>query len=127
MVLIIAEKPSLARNIADGIRHSCGASPKRHDGYIEAGNYLISWAFGHLFSLSDIEKYAPDPEGGTRWTMRNLPCFPEAFSFELRKSWGEHSLFHSGIKGCWASPTNQIKSLGKTTWGQDTGLATYTI
>lgn len=86
MVLIIAEKPSLARNIADGIRHSCGASPKRHDGYIEAGNYLISWAFGHLFSLSDIEKYAPDPEGGTRWTMRNLPCFPETFSFELRKS-----------------------------------------
>ena len=86
MVLIIAEKPSLARNIADGIRHSCGASPKRHDGYIEAGNYLISWAFGHLFSLSDIEKYAPDPEGGTRWTMRNLPCFPENFSFELRKS-----------------------------------------
>ena len=66
MVLIIAEKPSLARNIADGVRHHCGISPRRHDGYIEVGEYLISWAFGHLFSLSDIEKYAPDPEGGTR-------------------------------------------------------------
>lgn len=86
MVLIIAEKPSLARNIADGIRHGCGASPQRRDGYIEIGEYLVSWAFGHLFSLSDIEKYSPDPEGGTRWTMRNLPCFPTAFSFELRKS-----------------------------------------
>ncbi len=86
MVLIIAEKPSLARNIADGVRHHCGISPRRHDGYIEVGEYLISWAFGHLFSLSDIEKYAPDPEGGTRWTMRNLPCFPQAFTFELRKN-----------------------------------------
>lgn len=86
MILIIAEKPSLARNIADGVRHGCGASPRRHDGYIEVGQYLITWAFGHLFSLSDIETYSPDPEGGTRWTMRNLPCFPDTFSFELRKN-----------------------------------------
>ena len=86
MILIIAEKPSLARNIADDIRHSNGASPRRRDGFIEVGEYLVTWAFGHLFSLSDIEEYAPDPEGGNRWTMRNLPCFPAAFSFELRKS-----------------------------------------
>lgn len=86
MILIIAEKPSLARNISDGIRYGCGASPRRHDGFIEIGQYLITWAFGHLFSLSDIETYSPDPEGGTRWTMRNLPCFPDTFSFELRKS-----------------------------------------
>lgn len=85
MILIIAEKPSLARNIADGIRHGSGAAPRRQDGYIEIGEYLITWAFGHLFSLSDIEKYSPDPEGSNRWTMRNLPCFPDTFTFELRK------------------------------------------
>lgn len=86
MTLIIAEKPSLARNIADGIRHGGGGAPRRQDGFIEIGDYLITWAFGHLFSLSDIEAYAPDPEGGSRWTMRNLPCFPKEFTFELRKN-----------------------------------------
>ena len=48
MVLIIAEKPSLARNIAAGI----GAF-RRRDGYLESNDCLITWAFGHLFSLFD--------------------------------------------------------------------------
>ena len=78
MVLIIAEKPSLARNIAAGI----GEFRKR-DGYLESNDCLITWAFGHLFSLADIEHYNPSPTG--RWTMDNLPCFPESFSYELRK------------------------------------------
>jgi DNA topoisomerase-3 len=86
MTLIIAEKPSLARNIADGIRHSGAGDPKRRDGYIEIGEYLVTWAFGHLFSLCDIEKYSPQPNGSTRWSMINLPCFPQEFSFELRKN-----------------------------------------
>ena len=80
MVLIIAEKPSLARNIAAGI----GQMQKRQ-GYLEGNGYLITWAFGHLFSLCDIEAYNPQPEGSTRWTMQNLPCFPKEFRFELRR------------------------------------------
>lgn len=80
MILIIAEKPSLARNIADAI-----GNMKRRDGFLEGNGYLISWAFGHLFSLSDIEYYNPSPDGSGRWTMENLPCFPEKFNFELRK------------------------------------------
>lgn len=56
MILIIAEKPSLGRNIAAGI----GTMQKR-DGYLEGNGYLISWAFGHLFSLCDIEAYCPSP------------------------------------------------------------------
>lgn len=78
MKLIIAEKPSLARNIADSIGHM-----RRRDGYFEGGEYIVTWAFGHLFSLCDIEKYSPTEE--KRWTMKNLPCFPEKFQFELRK------------------------------------------
>ena len=59
MVVIIAEKPSLARNIAAGI-----GEMKRRDGYLEGQGYIITWAFGHLFSLCDIEAYTGVPEGG---------------------------------------------------------------
>ncbi len=80
MVLIIAEKPSLARNIMAGI----GKMTKK-DGYFEGGGYIITWAFGHLFSLADIESYTGTTEEKPRWTMDNLPCFPEKFKFELKK------------------------------------------
>lgn len=81
MILIIAEKPSLARNIAAGI-----GPMQRRQGYLEGQGYLITWAFGHLFSLCDIESYAPSPDGDHRWTMKNLPCFPQEFRFELRRT-----------------------------------------
>ena len=79
MVLIIAEKPSLGRNIAAGL----GSFSKR-DGYLENKDCIITWAFGHLFSLADIEAYNPRPEGERYWTMKNLPCFPREFQYELR-------------------------------------------
>ena len=79
MKLIIAEKPSLARNIVAGI----GKMDKK-DGYYANDEYLVTWAFGHLFSLVDIESYTGSED--TRWTLNNLPCFPEKFRFELRKS-----------------------------------------
>ena len=91
MVLIIAEKPSLARNIAAGI----GSSTKARQGYIESDEYLITWAFGHLFSLCDIEHYNPQADGSTRWSMNNLPCFPEEFRFELRR--GNDKKVDSGV------------------------------
>ncbi len=79
MVLIIAEKPSLARNIVAGIG-KCA----RRNGYFEGEGYLVTWAFGHLFSLCDIEDYT-GPTATGRWSMENLPCFPEKFRFQLRK------------------------------------------
>jgi len=80
MKLIIAEKPSLARNIASAI-----GNMKKNGGYFEGGGYIVTWAFGHLFSLADVEHYNPNPDGENRWTMKNLPCFPEKFEFELKK------------------------------------------
>ena len=80
MILIIAEKPSLGRNIAAGI-----GKMNNRNGYLEGNGYIITWAFGHLFSLADIEHYNPSPDGSTRWTMQNLPCFPQRFDFELKK------------------------------------------
>ena len=91
MILIIAEKPSLGRNIAAGI----GPMQKRQ-GYLEGQGYLITWAFGHLFSLCDIEAYNPQPGGSTRWTLDNLPCFPKDFRFELRR--GDNKEVDSGVR-----------------------------
>ena len=79
MILIIAEKPSLGRNIAAGIGNMA-----RRDGYLEGNGYIISWAFGHLFSLADIEAYSKSKEPNVRWSMDNLPCFPKSFKFVLR-------------------------------------------
>ena len=81
MKLIIAEKPSLARNIAGAI-----GNMKKHPRYFEGGDYIVTWAFGHLFSLADIETYSPNPDGENRWSIKNLPCFPEKFEFELKKN-----------------------------------------
>ena len=58
---------------------------QKKNGYFEGQGYIISWAFGHLFSLADIEAYNPLPEGQKHWSMDNIPCFPEKFRFELRK------------------------------------------
>ena len=81
MKLIIAEKPSLARNIAAAI-----GNMKKYPRYFEGGGYIVTWAFGHLFSLADIEHYLPNPDGENRWSMKNLPCFPKKFEFELKKN-----------------------------------------
>lgn len=80
MIVIIAEKPSLARNISSAI----GSMSKR-DGFFEGNGYIVTWAFGHLFTLADIESYNPLPEGEKYWTMKNLPCFPAEYRFELKK------------------------------------------
>jgi DNA topoisomerase-3 len=52
---------------------------------MENGDYIVTWAFGHLFSLCDIEHYSPNPDGTTKWTTANIPCFPQTFNFELKK------------------------------------------
>ncbi len=80
MTVIIAEKPSLARNIAAGI-----GQMSRKNGYLEGNGYIITWAFGHLFSLADVEEYT-GAEAGKRWSMDGLPCFPEKFIYRLRKN-----------------------------------------
>lgn len=79
MILIIAEKPTLGRNIAAGIGEF-----KKRDGYLESEGCIITWAFGHLFSLADIESYNPLPEGERGWTMKNIPCFPQKFEYRLK-------------------------------------------
>ena len=92
MKLIIAEKPSLARNIVAGI----SGEMKKESGYFIGSEYIVSWAFGHLFSLVDIETYSENPTQTRGWTLDNLPCFPKEFKFELKKADGKHEV-DSGV------------------------------
>ena len=92
MKLIIAEKPSLARNIVAGI----DGEMKKESGYFIGKDYIVSWAFGHLFSLVDIESYSEKPAESRGWTLDNLPCFPKEFKFELKKADGKHDV-DSGV------------------------------
>lgn len=82
MILIIAEKPSLARNIVSGISNN--GEMKKTGGCYEGCGYIVTWAFGHLFSLCDIEDYT-GPTSNGRWSMENIPCFPQTFKFQLRR------------------------------------------
>ena len=93
MKLIIAEKPSLAKNIVAGI----SGEMKKQNGYFIGDEYIVSWAFGHLFSLADIESYSDKPQESRGWTLDNLPCFPESFKFELKKSDGKNTV-DPGVK-----------------------------
>jgi len=79
--LIIAEKPSLGRNIVSAI-----GSMKKFDGFFEGNGYIVTWAFGHLFSLADIEDYSPVIQEKPHWTMDNLPCFPDSFKYILKRN-----------------------------------------
>ena len=90
MQLIIAEKPSLAKNIVAGI-----GKMERKDGYYINDAYIVTWVFGHLFSLADIESYTGDTD--TKWRLDNLPCFPERFKFELRKAQDKKTV-DTGVK-----------------------------
>ena len=83
MTVIIAEKPSLARNIVAGIQEAQGGALSKKNGYFEGGGYLVTWAFGHLFSLCDIEDYTGgDPKA--KWSLEGLPCFPSEFRYKLK-------------------------------------------
>lgn len=101
MKLIIAEKPSLGRNIVDAINGIGSEKMQKKNGYFEGAGYVVTWAFGHLFSLADIEyysdpEYRSDSEHKVRWTMENLPCFPNKFEFLLKTD--EHGKVDSGVR-----------------------------
>ncbi len=85
--LIIAEKPSLAKNIAKSINND--SLSYHNEGYFEGNSYIVISAFGHLFGLVDLDDYFPPmPDGKRRpWSMNDLPFFPQddGFEFTLKK------------------------------------------
>lgn len=83
MKVIIAEKPSLAKNIAEAI-----GKMKKQNGYYENDTYFVTYAFGHLFRLYDIEMYPGQEKKEKKWTLEGLPFFPNPFRFGLMKDEG---------------------------------------
>ena len=79
--LIIAEKPSVARDIARVLHCT-----KNHDGVIEGENYVITWGLGHLVTLADPEDYDPKYK---EWKMEDLPMMPDQFRLEVIKQTGK--------------------------------------
>ena len=77
MILVIAEKPSVAQSIAKVL----GAS-SRKDGYLEGNNYIVSWCVGHLVGLADASSY---DERFAKWRYSDLPIVPEEWLFEVPK------------------------------------------
>lgn len=79
--LIIAEKPSLAMKIVAGIGRM-----EKSDGYFENENYIVTFAFGHLFGLKTVEQYRNVEK--ERWSLEQLPFFPKQFEYVLREDSG---------------------------------------
>ncbi|MBC8370970.1 MAG: hypothetical protein H8E25_13310 [Planctomycetes bacterium] len=73
MKLIIAEKPSVANDLANALP---GKFAKIEDSYWQGENYLISWAVGHLLELAEPEHYNPALSG---WSLADLPVIPSKF------------------------------------------------
>ncbi len=76
MKVVIAEKPSVARDIAKHL----GATA-RGAGFLEGNGWTVTWAFGHLIELQEPEDYTPEWKP---WRLSQLPIIPEAFKLRPR-------------------------------------------
>ena len=74
-VLVIAEKPSVARDIARVL-----GCKKNGQGMIEGEKYIITWGLGHLVTLADPEEYTPDWK---EWKMEVLPMVPKSWKLTV--------------------------------------------
>ncbi|GAA4363766.1 DNA topoisomerase 3 [Hymenobacter saemangeumensis] len=88
MKVCIAEKPSVAREIATVL----GAS-RRLDGYYEGNGYQVTWTFGHFCQLKEPDDYDPTWK---RWSLHSLPMVPSTFGIKLmRRDEGVVKQFHT--------------------------------
>lgn len=68
-ILVLAEKPSVGRELARVL--SC---KQKHDGYMDGGDYIVTWALGHLITLADPEYYGDKYK---KWNLETLPMLPQ--------------------------------------------------
>ncbi len=87
MIVCIAEKPSVGRDIA----HVLGANSS-HDGYMEGNGYQVTWTFGHLCELKEPHEYS---ELWKRWSLSSLPMIPTRFGIKLKADKGVEKQFNT--------------------------------
>ncbi|MBQ1973692.1 MAG: DNA topoisomerase 3 [Paraprevotella sp.] len=87
MIVCIAEKPSVAKDIA----HVLGAN-KAYDGYMEGNGYQVTWTFGHLCELKEPHEYSPTWKS---WSLSALPMIPPRFGIKLKDDKGVEKQFRT--------------------------------
>ena len=87
MIVCIAEKPSVGRDIA----RILGANVA-HDGYMEGNGYQVTWTFGHLCTLKEPQDYTP---WWKQWNLDDLPMIPQRFGIKLINNDGYEKQFHT--------------------------------
>lgn len=75
MIVCIAEKPSVARDIADIL-----GARERKEGYLEGNGYQVTWTFGHLCTLKEPHEYTPSWKA---WSLGSLPMIPPRFGIKV--------------------------------------------
>ena len=86
MIVCIAEKPSVARDIADVL-----GAKNRKDGYIEGNGYQVTWTFGHLCTLKEPHEYTSNWKS---WSLSSLPMIPPRFGIKLIENPTYEKQFH---------------------------------
>lgn len=76
MKVVLAEKPSVARDIAQHLQ-----AVQRRDGFLEGNGWAVTWAFGHLVELKEPEEYRPEWKS---WKLNTLPMIPDRFELRAR-------------------------------------------
>ncbi|MFT5777537.1 MAG: DNA topoisomerase-3 [Crocinitomicaceae bacterium] len=87
MKVCIAEKPSVAKDIAEVI-----GAKQRNDGYWEGNGYQVTWTFGHLCTLKEPHDYN---ENWKYWKLEDLPIVPENFGIKLIENQGVEKQFNT--------------------------------
>ncbi len=88
--LLLAEKPSVARNIAEAL-----GCKTRENGYLEGNGYIVTWAFGHLLTLFDCKDYDPKL---ALWSFENFPYIPEEFKYKVKNQNDNKNAIDEGAK-----------------------------
>jgi DNA topoisomerase-3 len=86
MIVCIAEKPSVARDIANVL-----GARERKDGYLEGNGYQVTWTLGHLCMLKEPHEYLSQWKS---WSLANLPMIPPRFGIKLIADKGIERQFH---------------------------------
>ncbi|NFQ66593.1 type IA DNA topoisomerase [Clostridium sporogenes] len=88
--LLLAEKPSVARNIGEAL-----GCKTRKNGYLEGNGYIVTWAFGHLLTLYDCKDYDPKL---ALWSFENFPYIPKEFKYKIKNDGKNRNVVDPGAK-----------------------------